>query len=84
MLTLALPHLGQEISWAYHSRVNLGDIEVNQDNVDFKMAAEKKRLYPDVVAHVHTCVHHCPKAAGIIHLGDASCYLENNTHCPPQ
>uniref|UniRef100_A0A8C4UG89 Uncharacterized protein n=1 Tax=Falco tinnunculus TaxID=100819 RepID=A0A8C4UG89_FALTI len=43
--------------------------------VDFKMAAERKRWYPDVMAHVHTCAHHCPKAEGIIHLGDASCYL---------
>uniref|UniRef100_A0A8C0B2X1 Uncharacterized protein n=1 Tax=Buteo japonicus TaxID=224669 RepID=A0A8C0B2X1_9AVES len=51
------------------------NFKVNQNNVDFKMAAEKKRLYPDVMAHVDTCAHHWPKAAGIIHLGDASCYL---------
>uniref|UniRef100_A0A8B9MK03 Uncharacterized protein n=1 Tax=Accipiter nisus TaxID=211598 RepID=A0A8B9MK03_9AVES len=50
------------------------NFKVNQDNVDFKMA-EKKRLYPDVMAHVDTCAHHWPKAAGIIHFGDASCYL---------
>lgn len=37
--------------------------------------AEKKRLYPDVMAHVDTCAHHWPKAAGIIHFGDASCYV---------
>uniref|UniRef100_A0A8C3JCR8 Uncharacterized protein n=1 Tax=Calidris pygmaea TaxID=425635 RepID=A0A8C3JCR8_9CHAR len=63
---------------------NKFETQLNQGNMDFKMEAEKKRSYPDVIAHVHTCADSCPKAAGIVHFGDASCYLENNMHCPPQ
>lgn len=55
-------------------------MEANLDNIDFKMAAEEeKRLRHDVMAHVHTFGHCCPKAAGIIHLGATSCYVGDNT-----
>nr|XP_014342879.1 PREDICTED: adenylosuccinate lyase [Latimeria chalumnae] len=56
------------------------EMESNLDNIDFKMAAEEeKRLRHDVMAHVHTFAHCCPKAAGIIHLGATSCYVGDNT-----
>ncbi|XP_015274672.1 PREDICTED: adenylosuccinate lyase [Gekko japonicus] len=56
------------------------EMEANLDNIDFKMAAEEeKRLRHDVMAHVHTFAHCCPKAAGIIHLGATSCYVGDNT-----
>ncbi|XP_065744504.1 adenylosuccinate lyase isoform X3 [Phocoena phocoena] len=52
----------------------------NLDNIDFKMAAEEeKQLRHDVMAHVHTFAHCCPRAAGIIHLGATSCYVGDNT-----
>ncbi|XP_030402792.1 adenylosuccinate lyase isoform X3 [Gopherus evgoodei] len=55
-------------------------MEANLDNIDFKMAAEEeKRLRHDVMAHVHTFAHCCPKAAAIIHLGATSCYVGDNT-----
>ncbi|XP_053112255.1 adenylosuccinate lyase isoform X1 [Hemicordylus capensis] len=59
------------------------EMEANLDNIDFKMAAEEeKRLRHDVMAHVHTFAHCCPKAAGIIHLGATSCYVGDNTVFP--
>lgn len=56
------------------------EMKSNLDNIDFKMAAEEeKQLRHDVMAHVHTFAHCCPKAAGIIHLGATSCYVGDNT-----
>lgn len=37
------------------SKSKIQEKELKEDNVDFKMAAEKRRLYPDVVAHAHLC-----------------------------
>uniref|UniRef100_A0A2I3SCY1 Adenylosuccinate lyase n=1 Tax=Pan troglodytes TaxID=9598 RepID=A0A2I3SCY1_PANTR len=75
--TLGLPITDEQIQ----------EMKSNLDNIDFKMAAEEeKRLRHDVMAHVHTFGHCCPKAAGIIHLGATSCYVGDNTcsgtaHC---
>ncbi|XP_067998613.1 adenylosuccinate lyase [Melanerpes formicivorus] len=56
------------------------EMEANLDNIDFTMAAEEeKKLRHDVMAHVHTFAHCCPKAAAIIHLGATSCYVGDNT-----
>ncbi|NWH25280.1 adenylosuccinate lyase [Grus americana] len=56
------------------------EMETNLDNIDFKMAVEEeKKLRHDVMAHVHTFAHCCPKAAAIIHLGATSCYVGDNT-----
>ncbi|XP_059702488.1 adenylosuccinate lyase [Haemorhous mexicanus] len=56
------------------------EMEANLDNIDFRMAAEEeKKLRHDVMAHVHTFAHCCPKAAAIIHLGATSCYVGDNT-----
>lgn len=59
-------------------------MEANLDNIDFAMAAEEeKKLRHDVMAHVHTFAHCCPKAAAIIHLGATSCYVGDNTVTSP-
>uniref|UniRef100_A0A096LNY5 Adenylosuccinate lyase n=1 Tax=Homo sapiens TaxID=9606 RepID=A0A096LNY5_HUMAN len=68
--TLGLPITDEQIQ----------EMKSNLENIDFKMAAEEeKRLRHDVMAHVHTFGHCCPKAAGIIHLGATSCYVGDNT-----
>uniref|UniRef100_A0A8C4L8D9 Adenylosuccinate lyase n=1 Tax=Equus asinus TaxID=9793 RepID=A0A8C4L8D9_EQUAS len=68
--TLGLPITDEQIQ----------EMKSNLDNIDFKMAAEEeKQLRHDVMAHVHTFGHCCPKAAGIIHLGATSCYVGDNT-----
>lgn len=68
--TLGLPITDEQIQ----------EMRSNLDNIDFKMAAEEeKQLRHDVMAHVHTFGHCCPKAAAIIHLGATSCYVGDNT-----
>lgn len=68
--TLGLPITDEQIQ----------EMGLNLDNIDFKMAAEEeKRLRHDVMAHVHTFGHCCPKAASIIHLGATSCFVGDNT-----
>ncbi|MEE6502727.1 hypothetical protein FKM82_004619 [Ascaphus truei] len=62
------------------SEEQIQEMEAHLENIDFKMAAEEeKRLRHDVMAHVHTFAHCCPKAAPIIHLGATSCYVGDNT-----
>jgi adenylosuccinate lyase len=56
------------------------EMEAHVTDIDYEMAAqEEKKLRHDVMAHVHTFGHQCPKAAGIIHLGATSCYVGDNT-----
>ncbi|XP_071985204.1 adenylosuccinate lyase [Engystomops pustulosus] len=62
------------------SEEQIQEMEANLENIDFRMAAEEeKRLRHDVMAHVHTFAHCCPRAAPIIHLGATSCYVGDNT-----
>jgi adenylosuccinate lyase len=49
------------------------------DDIDFQKAAEyEKKFRHDVVAHIHTFAKAAPKAAPIIHLGAASCFIGDN------
>ena len=49
------------------------------DDIDFKKAARyEKEFRHDVMAHIHTFADAAPKAAPIIHLGAASCYIGDN------
>ena len=58
----------------------IDEMEAHVTDIDYEMAAqEEKKLRHDVIAHVHTFGHQCPKAAGIIHLGATSCYVGDNT-----
>ncbi len=58
----------------------VAELEANINNIDYEMAAaEEKIVRHDVMAHVHTYAHCCPKAAPIIHLGATSCYVGDNT-----
>ncbi len=50
------------------------------EDIDFKKAAQlEKKLRHDVVAHIQTFAQVAPKAAPIIHLGAASCFVADNT-----
>ena len=58
----------------------IDEMEAHVTDIDYDMAAaEERKLRHDVMAHVHTFGHQCPKAAGIIHLGATSCYVGDNT-----
>jgi len=49
------------------------------NDLDFRKAARyEKQFRHDVMAHVHTFADAAPKAAPIIHLGAASCYIGDN------
>lgn len=57
----------------------LTEMSANLENIDFDYARKEERLLKhDVMAHVHTFAHCCPKAAPIIHLGATSCYVTDN------
>ncbi|MBE6848336.1 MAG: adenylosuccinate lyase [Ruminococcus sp.] len=56
------------------------ELEANINHIDYEMAAQEEKIVRhDVMAHVHTYAHACPKAAPIIHLGATSCYVGDNT-----
>jgi len=58
----------------------IAEMEHNLTSIDFdRAAAEEKKRRHDVMAHVHTFGHCCPKAAPIIHLGATSAYVGDNT-----
>ena len=57
----------------------LEQMKANINNIDFDYAKnQEKILRHDVMAHVHTFAHCCPKAAPIIHLGATSAYVTDN------
>jgi adenylosuccinate lyase len=50
------------------------------EDIDFNKAANyEKKFRHDVVAHIHTFAQAAPKAAPIIHLGETSCFVTDNT-----
>ena len=58
----------------------IDEMEAHIYDIDYAMAAKyEKELRHDVMAHVHTYGHLCPKAMPIIHLGATSCYVGDNT-----
>ncbi|VDO43066.1 unnamed protein product [Haemonchus placei] len=55
------------------------EMKEQRDNIDWnKIREEERRLKHDVMAHNHAFGAVCPKAAGIIHLGATSCYVQDN------
>jgi len=67
---LGLPQISDEM---------IEELKANKSNIDKEFAmAEERRVKHDVMAHNHTYGKVCPKAAGIIHLGATSCYVQDN------
>lgn len=57
----------------------IDEMKEQRDNIDWqKIRDEERRLKHDVMAHNHAFGAICPKAAGIIHLGATSCYVQDN------
>lgn len=56
------------------------EMESKVDDIDYEYeAAREKEVRHDVMAHVLTFGHQCPKAKGVIHLGATSCFVGDNT-----
>lgn len=56
------------------------EMESKVDDIDYEYAAAReKEVRHDVMAHVLTFGHQCPKAKGVIHLGATSCFVGDNT-----
>ena len=78
-LWLALAESEQELGLPITDE-QLEEMRAHLDDIDFDRAAEyEHRLRHDVMAHIRTFGDVCPKAAGIIHLGATSCYVDDNT-----
>uniref|UniRef100_A0A0N4Z119 ADSL_C domain-containing protein n=1 Tax=Parastrongyloides trichosuri TaxID=131310 RepID=A0A0N4Z119_PARTI len=55
------------------------EMKSNISNIDWNMVrSEERRLKHDVMAHNHCYGKVAPSAAGIIHLGATSCYVQDN------
>ncbi|CAI2310962.1 unnamed protein product [Caenorhabditis sp. 36 PRJEB53466] len=75
--------------WLAESEKELGLKQVTQEAIDEMKAqrdhfdwpfirAEERKLKHDVMAHNHAFGKICPTAAGIIHLGATSCFVQDN------
>ncbi|CAB3407245.1 unnamed protein product [Caenorhabditis bovis] len=57
----------------------INEMITNRDQFDWEfIRAEERKLKHDVMAHNHAFGKLCPKAAGIIHLGATSCFVQDN------
>ncbi|KAI6225796.1 Adenylosuccinate lyase [Aphelenchoides besseyi] len=57
----------------------ISELKQNKSNIDWEFVkAEEARIKHDVMAHNHAYGKVCPKAAGIVHLGATSCYVQDN------
>ncbi|KAI6178594.1 Adenylosuccinate lyase [Aphelenchoides besseyi] len=57
----------------------ISELKENKSNIDWDFVkAEEARIKHDVMAHNHAYGKVCPKAAGIVHLGATSCYVQDN------
>jgi len=78
-LWLCLAQCQQELGLAI-SDEQLSQMAANIDNIDYAAAAEyEKKFRHDVMAHIHAFGDVAPAAAGIIHLGATSQFVNCNT-----
>ena len=57
----------------------IDEMKAQKCNIDWTRVHKKEaELKHDVMAHIHTFGECCPTAAGIIHLGVTSCFVQDN------
>ena len=58
----------------------IDELKAHKDDINYDVAKERERqVRHDVMSHVYAYGVQCPKAKGIIHLGETSCYVGDNT-----
>ncbi|GMR43385.1 hypothetical protein PMAYCL1PPCAC_13580 [Pristionchus mayeri] len=78
--------------WLAEAEKELGLNQITEDAINEMKAAneridwnelrtEERKLKHHVMAHNHVYGRMCPSAAGIIHLGATSCYVQDNADC---
>uniref|UniRef100_A0A915DZQ1 Adenylosuccinate lyase n=1 Tax=Ditylenchus dipsaci TaxID=166011 RepID=A0A915DZQ1_9BILA len=78
-LWIYLAEAEKELGLAQVTEEMIQELKDQKSNIDWeKVKSEEKRLKHDVMAHNHAYGAVCPKAAGIIHLGATSCYVQDN------
>lgn len=78
-LWLYLAQAQQSLGLVQVTQDMIAEMEANLTNIDWNYArSEERRLRHDVMAHIHTFELVCPKAAGVIHLGATSAYVQDN------
>ena len=56
------------------------ELKAHADDINYDVAKEREKVVRhDVMSHVYAYGKQCPKAKGIIHLGETSCYVGDNT-----
>ncbi len=61
------------------TQAQVNELKAHAEDIDFSRAEEYERKFRhDVMAHVHAYGDVAPSAAGIIHLGATSCYVDCN------
>ena len=62
------------------TKEQVDELKSHIDDINYDVAqAREKEVRHDVMSHVYAYGKQCPKAAGIIHLGATSCYVDDNT-----
>ena len=58
----------------------IDEMKAHVNDINYDVAKEREKLVRhDVMSHVYAYGQQCPKAAGIIHLGATSSYVDDNT-----
>ncbi|MCA8938816.1 MAG: adenylosuccinate lyase, partial [Planctomycetes bacterium] len=79
-LWLALAESENELGLAQISDEAIAQMRANLDNINYEVAEEREReTRHDVMSHVHAFGLQAPAAAGIIHLGATSQFVNCNT-----
>jgi adenylosuccinate lyase len=77
---IALAEGENELGLKQVTREMVAELKKNLDNIDFTLAKKKEaETQHDIVAQIHAYGEVCPKAKGIIHLGETSQFVKCNT-----
>ncbi|GMT00665.1 hypothetical protein PENTCL1PPCAC_22839, partial [Pristionchus entomophagus] len=81
-LWIWLAEAEKELGLSQVTEEAIDEMKKAKESIDWsELRAEERKLKHDVMAHNHVYGRLCPSAAGIIHLGATSCYVQDNADC---